>query len=112
MKERAIDMERLRANLSDVLGAKLLLLDGKGDKGAAHPLVGDARLIGDLRYVWQGGANQRDRRHLLADLDQVLAHHPLWGAVREKLVAAASQSANLAVFSANPEGYDGISLKK
>jgi hypothetical protein len=112
LNERGLDLERLRRNLGDVLGAKFLLLDVQGEKETI-PAVNDAPLlIGALCYPWWGGTGESSRRHLLDDLDQMLAKTPLWGALRQKLAASDRQSANLAVRSANPEGYDEISLKK
>ncbi|HTU21196.1 MAG TPA: hypothetical protein VMG10_24295 [Gemmataceae bacterium] len=111
LKERGLEMERLRRNLGDVLGAKLLLLDVQGDNETILP-VNDASLpIGDLRYVWLVAANE-SRRRLLDDLDRMLGQLATWGAIRQKLAATRGPSSNLAVHAASPQGYDDISLKK
>jgi WD40 repeat protein len=112
LKEHSIEVERLRRNLGDVLGAKVLLLDVQGDREAV-PRISDASLlVADLCYLWQSGASDSSRRRLLDDLENILAQASVWGEARRKLTAAGSRSAHLTVLSANPEGYDDIPFKK
>jgi hypothetical protein len=112
LKEHSLDLERLRRNLSDVLGAKLLLLDVQGENKAMPRRDDTSRLIADLGYVWHSGANESSRRRLLDDLESTLAQASSWAAARQKITTAGSRSANLGVYSASPEGYDEIPLKK
>src|SRR5262249_36571210 len=112
LEERSIDCDHIRKVLGDVLGAKLLLLDVKGEKESAGPIADASGLIGDFQYVWLGGANDRSRRRLLEDLHQTLAQAQQWGAVRRELLSVRDKEVKLTIQSVNPEGYDGIALKK
>jgi hypothetical protein len=110
LRKRALDCDRVRDDLSSVLGAKLLLLDVKGKPEAAGPVADASGLIGDFQYLWLGGANDPNRRYLLKDLQDTLNNKRLrWGVVKKQL--AKDPSASLRIGGLNPEGYNDIPLK-
>jgi hypothetical protein len=106
-----VDCDQVRGTLSDVLGAKLLLLDVQGDSGRSRSVAYFPQ-VGNLSFLWLGREDDPRRRHLIDDLDRSLAETTLWGAVRQRIVASARQDGRVAVQSDNPPGYDGIPLKQ
>jgi WD40 repeat protein len=108
----AIDPDAVRGQLSDVLGAKLLLLDVAAKDstlgGEAFPRVGD------LQYIWLGADSDPKRRFLLQDLKPSLAPDGRWRTVRQRVhKAAGDREKEVAVRTpSSPPGYDDIPLKE
>jgi WD40 repeat protein len=106
-----VDCDQVRGTLAEVLGAKLLLLDVQGDRGALRASAVSPQ-VGDLTFLWLGPEGDPKRLRLLDDLDRSLAEAPLWGTLRQKIAAAHRQDERVTVQSVNPPGYDAIPLKR
>jgi WD40 repeat protein len=107
----AIDCDQLRSILSDVKGAKLLLLDVQGDKAGVGQFAKRFPRISDLFYIWLGDDQDAPRRFLLNELAEVLKQSPLWGEARDKVTSARRKEPQVTVQAPNkPEGLNLISL--
>jgi WD40 repeat protein len=107
-----IDPDQMRAVLSDVLGAKLLLLDVAGREGSRHGPTFDR--VGDLQYLWLGRDDDPKRDFLIDHVVQTLSRDGRWRTIRQQAEdAAKAHKDEVAVRSPKrPPGYDEILLRK
>jgi hypothetical protein len=110
--EAEIDPDQVRRVLSDVLGAKLLLLDVAGKAGSAPGPTFDR--VGDLQYIWLGDASAKDRDSLLDHLTKLLAKDGRWRVVRELVRKEAERRREKVVVQSpeRPPGYDDLFLRR
>jgi WD40 repeat protein len=103
LKERAIECKKLRKILSEVRGAKVLLLDAQGKQGVQSEAVfergwqASAPHVGTLSYLWLGDQAPPDDERLLAVLKSSLARGGQLKKLQDGIAAQVELQKNLAV---------------
>jgi WD40 repeat protein len=109
LEGQAIDYDEVRERLSEVPGAKILLLDVRPAHAAAVPApANDFPRLGVFRYVWLGGAVQ-DKERFIQDLEKSLTHNAFLKDVKAELkthIAKLGDKADLRLD--NPEGHNQV----
>jgi WD40 repeat protein len=111
----AIDVDKLRAQLQQTRGAKLLLLDTQGSTpGGGAPLSpGASPRVGLYRYVWLGEGPAPEKDRLVQALQDTLRKAPLVREQREPLERWAASRPSRTEFSLTvPPGLEALELSE
>jgi hypothetical protein len=115
-EKAAISYDEIRATLSEVPGAKILLLDVHPPAGVAIPELVNQEYprIGMFRYIWLGGKNDPEEALFVNALRKALAQSVLLMDVKKSLDAEVARSErstpNVRLRMVNPLGYERLAV--